>query len=78
MHFSRFRLFRIKLRQKCYFQNLDEIYDLDESGKITAVDCSDWMEKHGRVMEPDGIRLMIDAFDENDDGQIRKIKKYQN
>ena len=25
-------------------------------------------------MNPDGIRLMIDAFDENDDGQIGKIE----
>ena len=62
LHFSRFGLFR----------------NLIFSGKITAVEFSDLMEKHGRVMEPDGIRLVIDAFNENDDGQIRKIKKYQN
>ena len=76
----------------CIFQDLDfsglnldknvtfkiQSDDLDESGKITAVEFSDWMEKHGRVMDPDGIRLMIDAFDENDDEQIGKIKKCQN
>ena len=47
-------------------------YDIDGSGKITALELSDWMKKHGRVMNPDGIKLMIDAFDENDDGQIGK------
>ena len=45
---------------------------MDGSGKITALELSDWMKKHGRVMNQDGIRLMIDAFDENDDGQIGK------
>ena len=45
---------------------------MDGSGKITALELSDWMKKHGRVMNPDGIKLMIDAFDENDDGQIGK------
>ena len=85
------------------YSNIFQSYDTDGSGKITAAELSDWMKKHGRVMNPDGIKLrvrnfeksgpfclwiyklfylssklgtqiklMIDAFDENDDGEIER------
>ena len=45
-------------------------YDTDGSGKITAEELANWMSRHGRVMTNEQIELMIQAFDDNGDGEI--------
>ena len=51
-----------KIFSKIY-SNTFQSYDTDGSGKITAAELSDWMKKHGRVMNPDGIKLRVRNFE---------------